>query len=142
VELAGRRYFIARTILHPDYDREWRDGDEEDGNDTIDLALVELETPVEGVVPFEFYDRADELGQEVLLLGRGEFGNGIRGARGSDWALRRASNKIDEVDNYWLKFRFDAPPDGTDLEGVCGRGDSGGPAFIQDGQRFLLVGIS
>jgi len=142
VELAGKRYPIARTILHPAYDRAWQSGDEDDGNDTVDLALVELETPVENMLPFDLYDRFDEQGQEVLLLGRGEFGNGIRGARGTDRALRQVTNKVDEVDDYWLKLRFDAPPDGTHLEGVCGRGDSGGPAFIQGHGSFLLAGIS
>jgi hypothetical protein len=142
VALAGKRYPIARTLLHPAYDREWRAGDEDDGNTTVDLALVELEAPVEDVLPFALYDRSDEQGQEVLLLGRGEFGNGIRGARGTDRALRQATNRIDEADDCWLKLRFDAPPDGTFLEGVCGRGDSGGPAFIQEHHRFLLAGIS
>jgi len=142
VELAGKRYRIARTLLHPAYDREWRAGDEDDGNTTVDLALVELEAPVEDVLPFDLYDRSDEQGQEVFLLGRGEFGNGIRGVRGTDRALRQVTNSIDEADDYWLKLRFDAPPDGTFLEGVCGRGDSGGPAFIQDHHRFLLAGIS
>ena len=142
VELAGKRYPIAHTILHPAYDREWRAGEEDDENNIVDLALVELEAPVESVLPFDLYDRFDEQGQEVLLLGGGEFGNGIRGARGTDRALRQVTNKIDEVDDYWLKLRFDAPPDGTFLEGVCGRGDSGGPAFIQRDHRFLLAGIS
>jgi len=82
VELAGKRYPIARTLLHRAYDREWSTGDEDDGNTTVDLALVELEAPVEDVLPFDLYDRSDEQGQAVLLLGRGEFGNGIRGARG------------------------------------------------------------
>jgi hypothetical protein len=142
VELAGKRYHIARKIFHPGYDHKWRRGDKDDGHNTVDLALVELEAPVEDVLPFELYDRSDEQGQEVLLLGSGEFGNGIRGARGTDRALRQATNRVDEADDYWLKLRFDAPPDGTFLEGVCGKGDSGGPAFIRDHDRFLLAGIS
>lgn len=143
VELAGKRYPIARTILHPAYDQAWITLDESDENiNTIDLALVELALPVENVLPFDLYDRSDEQGQEVLLLGQGQFGNGIRGVRGSDHALRRATNQIDEVNAYWLKFRFDAPPKGTFLEGVCGRGDSGGPAFIQEQHHLLLAGIS
>jgi hypothetical protein len=142
VELSGIRYPMVRTILHPAYERGWSAGDEDDGNNAVDLALVELETPVENVRPFDLYDSSDEQGQEVLLLGRGEFGNGMRGARGSDRALRQVTNRIDKVDSYWLKLRFDAPPDGTLLEGICGRGDSGGPAFIKDDHRFLLAGVS
>ncbi len=142
VEIAGKRYPIVRTVFHPQYDHEWMQGDEDNGNNTVDLALVELEAHVENVSPFDLYKGHDEQGQEVLLLGQGEFGNGIRGVRGSDRALRQATNKIDEVDSWWLKFRFDAPPEGTFLEGVCGRGDSGSPALIKHNHSFLIAGIS
>lgn len=145
VALAGKRYPLARVILHPGYDAAWmaRDEDEEDaGSSAVDLALVELASPVEQVRPFALYDRADEQGYEVLLLGRGEYGNGLRGARGTDRALRRVTNRVDETDSYWLKLRFDTPPEGTLLEGVCGRGDSGGPAFIQDQHGVWLAGVS
>ena len=125
VELAGKRYPMVRTILHPAYERGWSAGDEDDGNNAVDLALVELEIPVENVRPFDLYNSSDEQGQEVLLLGRGEFGNGIRGARGSDRALRQVTNQIDEVDSYWLKLRFDAPPGGILLEGICTRSEGG-----------------
>jgi secreted trypsin-like serine protease len=39
-------------------------------------------------------------------------------------------------------MRFDAPPGGTQYEGVGGPGDSGGPALLQDGGKTWLVGIS
>jgi len=60
----------------------------------------------------------------------------------SDRQLRRVTNIVDESDSYWLKCRFDAPPAGTALEGVCGNGDSGGPALIQAGSELLLAGVS
>jgi hypothetical protein len=97
---------------------------------------------VEDVRPFTLYTRADETGQEVILLGAGQYGNGFDGARGSDQQLRRVTNIIDESDAYWLKCRFDAPPAGTLLEGVCGGGDSGGPALIQQESELLLAGVS
>jgi hypothetical protein len=142
VQLAGTSYLIARTILHPDYDPKWQTEHEINEHYVVDLALVELAAPVKNVPSYELYDRADEQGQEVFLLGRGGSGKGTRGERGFDRALRRATNRIDEVDACWLKFRFDAPPEGTFLEGVCGSGDSGGPAFIQDNHRLLLAGVS
>lgn len=141
VELSGIRYRIARVVVHPAYRPEWVQ--EEEGNsDTVDLAAVELETPVRDVTPYALYDRFDEQGQEVLLLGWGESGNGLRGALSIDRALRQATNIIDQADDYRLKFRFDLPPGGTRLEGVCGRGDSGGPAFIRQNDRLLLAGVS
>lgn len=142
VELAEKRYDIARVLLHPGYDPTWEEADEDEVGDSVDLALVELAAPVEGVEMYEIYTSSDEIGQECLLLGTGQYGDGVRGARGSDHQLRRVTNVVDEVDDYWLKFRFDAPPDGTPLEGVCGGGDSGGPAFIQTNGRLLLAGIS
>lgn len=60
VELAGKRYPIARTILHPAFDREWSSEDEDNEHETVDLALVELEVPVTHVRPFDLYDRQDE----------------------------------------------------------------------------------
>jgi len=110
VDLAGKRYPIVRTILHPAYYHGWISEDEEDEED--ENNAVDLEVPVENVLPFDLYVRCDEQGQEVPLLGRGEFGNGIRGGRGSDRALRQVTNQIDEVDSYWLKLRFDEPPAG------------------------------
>jgi hypothetical protein len=144
VELAEKRYPIARVILHPAYNSFWEDAEADDDEigDTVDLALVKLAAPVEDVQPYKLYTRSDELGQECLLLGAGQHGNGLRGALGNDHQLRRVTNVVDEADNYWLKFRFDAPPDGTYLEGVCGNGDSGGPAFIQENGDLLLAGIS
>jgi hypothetical protein len=144
VSLKEKRYRIARMILHPAYNPTWEDEevDEDEIGDCADLALVELETPVEDVVPYALYTRTDEVGREMILLGAGQYGDGVRGARGSDHQLRRVTNVVDEADAYWLKFRFDEPPDGTFLEGVCGGGDSGGPALIHEDSRYLLAGIS
>lgn len=139
VELAEKRYGIARVFIHPAYGQLWEDNSEQD---VVDLALVELETPVEDVQPYELYTDADEQGQEILVLGSGQCGNGLKGEQGSDRQLRRVTNIVDEANDYWLKFRFDAPPDGTFLEGVAGRGDSGGPALIQHGSQLLLAGVS
>jgi hypothetical protein len=142
VELREKRYAIARVIPHPAWHETWEDEDEDTIGDTVDLALVELEAPVEGVRPFPLYTRSDETGQEVILLGAGQYGNGLEGARGSDRQLRQVTNIVDDSDDYWLKCRFDAPPAGTSLEGVCGGGDSGGPALIRADSELLLAGVS
>jgi len=117
----------------PDFAPLWEGLEGDESTDTIDLALVELETPVENVQPYELYTDSDEQGQEIIVPGAGECGNGLKGARGSDRQLRRVTNLVDETD---------APPDGTFLEGVAGRGDSGGPALIQRASRLLLAGVS
>ena len=142
VYLAGKRYPMLRVVPHPSYRPEWGDEETDEGDNVVDLALIELAEPVEAIQPFRLYERSDELGQEIILLGAGESGTGRRGTMGSDRHLRRVTNRVDEVDIFWLKFRFDEPPDGTYLEGVCGRGDSGYPAFIQQDGQLLLAGIS
>ncbi len=142
VELREKRYGVARVILHPAWVGAWEEEDEDAIGDTVDLAVVELEIPVEDVHPFELYTDSLERGQEMILLGAGQYGNGREGVRGSDRQLRRVTNIVDDADDYWLKYRFDAPPDGTRLEGVCGNGDSGGPALIRHGSELLLAGIS
>ena len=142
VALKEQHYHLARVILHPDWFDAWEQEDEDTIGDTVDLALVELATPVEEVLPFELYTHPDEVGQEVILLGSGQHGDGVSGGRGNDGQLRRVTNMIDEADAYWLTFRFDEPPDGTTLEGVCGNGDSGGPALIERNSQLFLAGIS
>lgn len=136
ITVAGHRYRIARVIPHPDS----RDGPA--FFTSVDLALVELDTPIRAVRPFGLYEDADEQGREVLLLGRGDYGNGMDGVQGVDHRLRRATNQIDAVDDYWISFRFDLPPDCTPLEGVSGEGDSGGPALIWHDEQWLLAGVS
>jgi Trypsin len=119
---------VARVVEHP------REG--------IDLALVELQDTVANVAPVALYTDHDERGQEIVLLGRGDFGTGRDGVQGQDQRLRRVTNRIDEVDERWLRFRFDAPPAGTQLEGVGGEGDSGGPALIDTGNALRIAGVS
>ena len=43
------------------------------------------------------------------------------------------------AEGFQLRFTFDAPgdPNVTDLEGICGGGDSGGPAYIKKERRPL-----
>ena len=47
----------------PYYEPGWEQ--DEGDPDTVDLAVVQLETPVEGVTPFKLYDCFDELGLPI-----------------------------------------------------------------------------
>src|SRR5262249_54492546 len=55
---------------------------------------------------------------------------------------RGATNKIDAADKEWLYFTFDSPETATDLEGISGPGDSGGPALIQVNGKLYIAGVS
>jgi hypothetical protein len=126
--VGGEVVGVARVVVHPTHG--------------VDLALVELERPVAQVEPIPLYTGGDEHGQEVLLLGRGDFGTGRDGVEGQDQRLRRVTNRIDKADERWLCFGFDAPPGGTHLEGVGGEGDSGGPALIVADDQPRIAGVS
>jgi hypothetical protein len=133
--IADYGYRIKQVVLHPNFV----------GNqpgDVDDIAMVKLTSPVDEVATFDLYEGETELGQEVRLFGRGDYGNGQIGTIGTDKKLRQATNLIDEVDDHWIKFRFDAPPNCTWLEGVSGIGDSGGPALIDEGGKLLIAGVS
>ncbi len=107
-----------------------------------DIALLELASPVQDHAPHDLYRASDELGAEIVLAGHGDKrddnGEWIR-----DGQLRAYTNRIDEVQELRIIFDFD-PPDQerTAMEGTSGPGDSGGPAFIEVDQQFLVAGIS
>jgi hypothetical protein len=125
-------YEVAAIVPH----REWRDGGPHD------IALIRLSRPVDGIEPLGIYDRSDEAGQPVTFVGRGDHGTGLTGPVGADRVLRAATNQVDAVDEHWLHFTFDGPPRGTELEGISGPGDSGGPALIERDGQPLVAGVS
>ena len=125
-------YRIVQRVVHP----SWRDGH------AHDLALVRLHRSVVGVTPLPLYDAYDEAGKTVVFVGHGDTGTGLSGPVKADRKVRAATNVIDAVDGDWLYFDFDEPPAGTELEGVSGPGDSGGPALLSRDGVYHLAGIS
>lgn len=132
VTVAGADHAVDSIVLHP----EWNDGPH-------DLALVRLATPVVEVPPARLYRESDEVDRVVVMVGWGDYGTGLAGPEGNDRRVRGATNRVDEVSNLWLKLRFDAPDDprATDLEGVSGPGDSGGPAYLEGSGPEILMGV-
>ncbi|HUP19471.1 MAG TPA: trypsin-like serine protease [Gemmatimonadota bacterium] len=132
VTVGGADHVIDSIVLHPD----WNDGPH-------DLALVRLATPVEDVRPARLYRESDELDRVVVMVGWGDFGTGVTGPEGNDLRVRGATNRVDEASDLWLKLRFDPPdhPRTTELEGVSGPGDSGGPAYLEGAAEETLMGV-
>jgi hypothetical protein len=126
VPVAGGERRVARVVRHAD----------------ADLALVGLDAPVSTVPVVALHEQPDEVGRVALLLGRGDFGNGRDGVLGTDHRLRCVTNRVDSGDEQWLRLRFDPPPDCTAREGVCGEGDSGGPALVGTDRTLTVVGVS
>jgi hypothetical protein len=86
------------------------------------------------------------MGKLIYIVGNAGIGNGREGiAKKTDWKYRAATNRIDEVNEYFVKFTFDSVGTNSDalteMEGVSGPGDSGGPAFVKENDKLFLVGV-
>ena len=135
-EVGGKTYRIERAIRHP----EWRSN----ADIKNDIAVLKLSEDVAGITPAALYTATDELGMVLTFVGRGGNGTGLTGPVAEDRRLRAATNRVDSVEESLLRFRFEAPgePGITELEGVSGPGDSGGPAFLERDGHLYIVGVS
>ena len=131
VIVGGERVAVKRVVAYPG-GREGRH----------DLALVQLARAVTNVAPLPLYEKRDEEGATITVAGRGFSGDGLQGPVERDRVFRAATNRIDRVLESWLVFRFDAPPEGTALEGISGPGDSGGPALLTVDGKVFVAGVS
>lgn len=132
-DIGGRRYVVERRITHP----EWKE------MGAHDIGLVLLADPVPNIRPLRIYTGADEVNQTIVFVGFGGTGTGETGPQQSEDGLKRgATNIVDRVDADWLFFDFDAPDTATELEGISGPGDSGGPAILERDGTAYIVGIS
>lgn len=115
-------------------------------NGEHDIALIQLERPIQGIEPARLYAKQDEKDQVLWLMGIGGTGNGLFGQtisnKKNNGVYRLAQNKVVDTNNSDLVFRFDSGDKAEPLEGVSGNGDSGGPAFKKDGDAFYLSGVS
>lgn len=151
VMLGGRRLEVSRVILHPGYralPQALQHGDAAPASAVLassdDIALIELAEPVEDIDPVAIYRGKGERGKLVMLYGKGATGNGVTGmiANANRTTLRRAHNRIDAVDERWLRYRFDADASAHPLEGMLGNGDSGGPVLLQASGGWKLAGLA
>lgn len=131
VEIEGKEYRIAAIFVHP----EWK-------KMAHDIGLFKLEMPVRGVKPVLLYAGDDEVGREITFVGRGDNGTGATGVTAADRKKRGATNIVDSVDSDWIHFDFDRGDDATELEGVSGPGDSGGPALATVDGKLYTLGVS
>lgn len=127
---------VTRALLHPE-------GAAARGvPPEVDLALLELDAPVPGVTPLPLHRGRDELGATLVIVGYGDFGTPQGPLTRTDGRRRAATNVVVDAGPRRLFMTFDAPPDGTDLEGVGGPGDSGGPALIEVAGVWQVAGVS
>jgi len=125
----------------------------EDETNAHDLALLELEEPVEDFEPAALYTGEKELGEEFVFVGCGAYwsdgreGASLRDANRGRRGVRRAgTNRFDELGpgKRVLVATFDAPDSdrATDLEVGVFPGDSGGPMFLKDEDAWRIAGVA
>lgn len=137
VSINERKFDVENIIIHPDF-KLTRTSIEHD------IALIQIKGSITNIPFAKLYDKQDEKGKQITIVGSGDFGTGLSGPVKADKITRAATNRIDEVHNQWLAFNFDHPESEnvTALEGVSGPGDSGGPAFIDFDNNRYIVGVS
>lgn len=131
VVIGGEKFEVARVIPYPGASQARHD-----------IALVELTAEVTSAQPVAIYRGQDEQGLRVVFAGRGMHGDGREGPAHRDHALRAATNVVDRAVESFLVFDFDAPADATELEGISGPGDSGGPAYLVKDGAVFVAGVS
>ena len=136
IKFKGSQYAIDRVVLHKGWRKDPRH----------DMALLHLSQEVKGAKYAALYTDSDEKGKLIYIVGNAAIGNGKDGLLPkTDWKYRAATNRIDEVNTYFVKFVFDSPDSPsenlTHLEGVSGSGDSGGPAFVVENGKTILLGV-
>jgi len=126
-----------------------------------DLALVELDRPVEDVHPAIRYRGRQEVGAVVTKIGYGTIGDGLNGVRlpatqerlGGQNIIDAAGGTVEsrEFGVDVLVFDFDSPlsqetnrfgsPEPLAYEIGGSKGDSGGGVFMQRNGEWQLIGI-
>lgn len=126
----------SAITVHPDWDGRAPHGD--------DIAIIRLpEIAPAGAERYQIYRDTDELGQIFTLVGYGRWGTGSTGDSEFGGVKRLGFNVYDEIGRFRrdtaLVYDFDSGSRRDDrmgdrglgaLEAFSGRGDSGGPSFI------------
>jgi hypothetical protein len=132
VDCNGKQFRIAAKFIFPD----WQD------MQPNDIGLIQLAETVTDIEALDIYDKTDELGKVVIFVGRGGTGTGLTGPTHEDRKKRGATARVENADHDWLYFTFHEPESATDLEGISGPGDSGGPALIEKSGKYYVAGVS
>jgi hypothetical protein len=126
---------VERVVVHPDYS---------DDVGRHDVMLLKLREPAASPVVLKLWNRGDEKGRVLNLIGHWTAGFADKGPSPDvPRALRGATNRVAKLDKHWLRLVMDRPRsrEVTPLEGVSGGGDSGSPAYVFEDGQVWLVGV-
>ena len=129
-EVNGQTYNTTRIYNHPDYNpNDFSRGD--------DLAIMELDRPVQGVTPMQIFRQTPQVGTMLTLVGFGEGGTSTGGFDASDTGKQVGQTELEEVTAEHIAWNFD-----SHNESNTAPGDSGGPAFIESNGQQLIAGVT
>lgn len=137
---------VADYRLHPGYG----------GTGVQDLALLQLSTDAPAAARrYPLTRMAPAAGTPLTLVGYGESGNGSSGVSvGRSSTIKRVGRNVLDLspDGLVFYYDFDGPVGsanflggatlGNGTETTVAGGDSGSPAFVQEGGQWVLAGIN
>jgi hypothetical protein len=152
LKIGGKNYTISEVIVHSGYKAFPKDFDYSNRlniknfiAERDDIALIKLSTAIQNLTPIALYKNKDENQKVVSIYGKGATGDGLKGMLLDTMKprqLRYCNNLLIQSEGRWLSYRFDPPETAIPLEGLHGRGDSGGPSIIYENNMPKLIGLS
>ncbi|MEM8735737.1 MAG: trypsin-like serine protease, partial [Planctomycetota bacterium] len=129
-EVGGRVYEVESVDNHPNYN-------DNDFGAGYDIAIMTLKEAVVGVEPSAINRQTPEVGQVLTLVGFGEGGTSTGGSTNDFGTKRVGETEIDNVTQTHIEWNFD-----QHSESNTAPGDSGGPAFLNQGGQLVIAGIT
>lgn len=132
-KLGGVTYSTKKVVIHPTY-RGF--AGEEDGQ--FDVSVLILSTTVPNVTPTPMFRKTPTVGTVLTLAGFGELGNGNggNGTYPANGTIQMGTTTLERVTGSFLHWTFESGESDT------APGDSGGPAFIDEGGVRYLAGVT
>jgi hypothetical protein len=130
----GQLFRSKRVYINPAYNSFNICADSEP-----DAALIEMEREVLDIPPVQLAQSPVEVNSVVTLVGYGEVGRGALGAIHKfpePFTVEYGIASIDAIDTTYIAWTFDHGESNT------APGDSGSPAFLDDGASRYIVGLT
>jgi len=137
VTLNGSVFGVSNVTVHPAYvprSSACIDGE-------LDASLIELSTEPQGIASIPLQRTAPQAGSEILLVGFGVQGTGSSGENNTfppDGFVNFGRTSIESVDPSYVNWTFDR----NRAESNTAGGDSGGPAFLDNGSDRVVNSIT